>query len=171
MRIEPPPSLPCAIDTMPAATPAALPPDEPPGVREVSHGLRAGPKRSGSLTGRIPISGRLVLPTTIAPAARSLRTVALSSDGTQSPIARMPIVVRTLGQRRQVLHQQRHARQRPVVPRAHGVSPSEGALVAARHHGVQVGVEPVDRGPATPPRARAPTPRRSGPSPPARSRT
>src|SRR6185312_693119 len=67
MRIEPPPSLPCAIDTMPAATPAALPPDEPPGVREVSHGLRAGPKRAGSLTGRIPSSGRLVLPTTIAP--------------------------------------------------------------------------------------------------------
>ena len=95
MRIEPPPSLPCAIATMPAATPAALPPEEPPGVREVSQGLRAGPKRSGSLTGRMPISGRLVLPTTIAPAARRRRTVALSSSGIQSASARIPIVVRT----------------------------------------------------------------------------
>src|SRR5215213_9266992 len=51
MRIEPPPSLPCASDTMPAATAAPLPPDDPPGVRLVSHGLRVGPKRSGSVTG------------------------------------------------------------------------------------------------------------------------
>ena len=43
MRSEPPPSLPCAIGTMPDATAAAAPPDEPPGVRDVSHGLRAGP--------------------------------------------------------------------------------------------------------------------------------
>ena len=33
MRIEPPPSLPCATGTMPAATAAAEPPEEPPGVR------------------------------------------------------------------------------------------------------------------------------------------
>ena len=31
MRIEPPPSLPWASGTMPAATAAAAPPDEPPG--------------------------------------------------------------------------------------------------------------------------------------------
>lgn len=43
MRIEPPPSLPWAPGTMPAATAAPEPPDEPPGVREVSHGLRVGP--------------------------------------------------------------------------------------------------------------------------------
>ncbi len=94
MRIEPPPSLPCASETMPDATAAPLPPDDPPGVRDVSHGLRVGPKRSGSVTGRIPSSGVLVLPTMIAPAARSFRTVALSCDGTQSPIASMPWVVR-----------------------------------------------------------------------------
>ena len=40
MRIEPSPSLPCAIGTSPAATAAAAPPDEPPGVRSVRHGLR-----------------------------------------------------------------------------------------------------------------------------------
>lgn len=33
MRIDPPPSLPCAIGTMPAATAAAAPPLEPPGLR------------------------------------------------------------------------------------------------------------------------------------------
>src|SRR4051812_39204919 len=94
MRIEPPPSLPWASDTIPDATAAPLPPDEPPGVRDVSYGLRVGPKRSGSVTGGMPISGVFVLPTTIAPAARSLRTVALSSGGTHSPIASMPFVVR-----------------------------------------------------------------------------
>ena len=57
IRSEPPPSLPCAIGTIPAATAAAEPPDEPPGVRSRSHGLRVGPPRRGSVTGRIPHSG------------------------------------------------------------------------------------------------------------------
>ena len=43
MRIDPPPSLAWANGTMPAATAAADPPLEPPGVRDVSHGLRVGP--------------------------------------------------------------------------------------------------------------------------------
>ena len=43
MRMEPPPSLAAAHGTIPAATAAADPPDEPPGVRSRSHGLRAGP--------------------------------------------------------------------------------------------------------------------------------
>ena len=43
MRIEPPPSLAWAIGTMPDATAAAEPPEEPPVVRAVSHGLRAAP--------------------------------------------------------------------------------------------------------------------------------
>ena len=94
MRIEPPPSLACAIGTMPEATAPALPPDEPPVVREGSQGLRAGPKRSGSVTGKMPSSGVLVLPTMIAPASRRRRTSVLSSSGTQSPIAFMPIAQR-----------------------------------------------------------------------------
>ena len=81
MRSEPPPSLPCASGTMPAATAAALPPDEPPGVRVVSHGLRVGPKRRPSVTGRIPYSGIVVVPTTTAPAARSRRTTLWSCVG------------------------------------------------------------------------------------------
>jgi hypothetical protein len=43
IRIEPIPSLPCASGTMPAATAAAEPPDEPPGVRSRFHGLRVTP--------------------------------------------------------------------------------------------------------------------------------
>ena len=43
MRTEPPPSLPCAAGTMPAATAAPAPPEEPPGVRSGSQGLRVGP--------------------------------------------------------------------------------------------------------------------------------
>src|SRR5438477_10820980 len=44
IRIEPPPSLACATATMPAATAAADPPDEPPVECAVFHGLRAGGK-------------------------------------------------------------------------------------------------------------------------------
>ena len=43
MRIEPPASLPCAIGTSPAATAAALPPEDPPVISAGSCGLRAGP--------------------------------------------------------------------------------------------------------------------------------
>jgi hypothetical protein len=74
MRIEPPPSLPCAIGTMPAATAAPEPPDEPPGVRSRSQGLRVGPNRRGSVTGMIPSSGELVLPTITKPASLIRRT-------------------------------------------------------------------------------------------------
>ena len=74
MRIEPPPSFPCAIGSIPPATAAAAPPDEPPGVREVSHGLRVGPVCRGSVVGRIPNSGMLVTPTITKPASRSRRT-------------------------------------------------------------------------------------------------
>ncbi len=40
MRTEPAPSDPMAAGTMPAATAAALPPDDPPGVWSRPHGLR-----------------------------------------------------------------------------------------------------------------------------------
>src|SRR3954468_23582756 len=67
MRIEPPPSLACAAGTMPAATAEDAPPDEPPGVRPRSHGLRAAPSRSLSVTGHRPNSGVLVLPKISSP--------------------------------------------------------------------------------------------------------
>ncbi|BBE21189.1 hypothetical protein MN0502_00720 [Arthrobacter sp. MN05-02] len=40
--MEPPPSVPGANGIIPAATAAALPPDEPAGLRRRSRGLRAG---------------------------------------------------------------------------------------------------------------------------------
>ncbi len=49
MRIQPEMSLPWAAGTIPAATAAADPPDEPPGVRLRSHGFRVGPYSSGSV--------------------------------------------------------------------------------------------------------------------------
>src|SRR5690606_12357343 len=68
MRIEPPPSLPCATGTMPAATAAAAPPLDPPAERDKSHGVRAGGAMSGSVYGGNPNSGVLVLPIISVPA-------------------------------------------------------------------------------------------------------
>ena len=71
MRMDPAPSLAEAAPTRPAATAAAEPPLEPPGVRPVSHGLRVSPVASLSVNPQIASSGRLVTPNTIAPASRS----------------------------------------------------------------------------------------------------
>src|ERR1700736_890166 len=69
MRIDPPPSDPVANGTMPEAMAAALPPDDPPGERARSHGLRVDPKSGDSVSAFHPSSGVLVLPTTTHPAA------------------------------------------------------------------------------------------------------
>ena len=69
MRVEPPPSLACAIGTMPEATAVAEPPDEPPLMRSRSHGLRVAPKRFVCVQGRMPHSGSVVVPTITKPAA------------------------------------------------------------------------------------------------------
>ena len=70
---------------MPAATAAADPPLEPPGVRSSAHGLAVGPNRRDSVVGRIPFSGRVVLPTITNPASRSRRTRNASPPATKSP--------------------------------------------------------------------------------------
>ena len=49
IRIDPPPSEPCAIGTSPAETADADPPLEPPAISEVSHGVTAGGAPSGSV--------------------------------------------------------------------------------------------------------------------------
>ncbi len=49
IRIDPPPSEPCATGTRPAATAAAAPPLEPPAMRSVSQGVTAGGWPSGSV--------------------------------------------------------------------------------------------------------------------------
>src|SRR5699024_12206442 len=69
IRIDPPPSDPCAIGTIPAATAAPAPPEEPPGDRVGSHGFTGGGAISVSVYGGRPSSGVAVLPTMIAPAS------------------------------------------------------------------------------------------------------
>ena len=49
IRIEPPPSEPCATGTSPADTADAAPPLDPPAIRVVSHGVTAGGAPSGSV--------------------------------------------------------------------------------------------------------------------------
>ncbi len=93
MRMEPPRSLASASATIPPATAAALPPDDPPAVSSGCSGLRVIPKRAFSVTGRRPSSGVFVLPTMIAPASRSRRTWAESWSAIQSPKASLPSLV------------------------------------------------------------------------------
>ena len=95
LRIEPPPSLPCAIGQRPAAVAAAAPPLDPPGVRAVSHGLRHAPFSSDSVIPIVPSSGVFVLPRTTKPASRMRRTTAASNAGTFCAIAFVEYVVRS----------------------------------------------------------------------------
>src|SRR6478736_7358818 len=68
MRTEPPPSVPSENGVMPAATDAAAPALEPPGVLFKFHGLRVMPVSGLSPTPLQPNSLVVVLPITIAPA-------------------------------------------------------------------------------------------------------
>src|SRR5580704_11751083 len=79
IRIEPPPSPPVAIGTMPPATADAEPPLDPPGVTAGSHGLRVTPQAGLAVKHTDPNSGTAVLPTGTAPAARSRATSTASS--------------------------------------------------------------------------------------------
>ena len=67
-RIEPPVSVPVAAGNSRAATAAAEPPDEPPGTRLMSHGLRAVPNAEFSLPDPIANSSQLSLPSVTMPA-------------------------------------------------------------------------------------------------------
>jgi hypothetical protein len=58
-----------ASGVMPAASEAAAPPLEPPGVRCKSQGFRVGPKALFSVLEPIANSSMLVLPSTIKPAS------------------------------------------------------------------------------------------------------
>ncbi len=95
IRIEPPPSLACATGKMPAATAAAAPPLEPPGVTSRFQGLRVGPNSFGSVNGVMPNSGVLVLPKMTAPARRKRSTSVESRAGLKSARNRLPAVCGT----------------------------------------------------------------------------
>ena len=72
-RIEPPVSVPSASGASNAATAAEEPPDEPPGTRLRSQGLRDGPKAEFSVEEPIANSSMLVLPRMTIPASLSRR--------------------------------------------------------------------------------------------------
>ena len=73
-RIEPPVSVPIDHGARPAATAAALPPDDPPGTLLRSHGLSVGPNAQCSVDEPIANSSWLVLPSSGAPAVARLCT-------------------------------------------------------------------------------------------------
>ncbi len=81
-RTEPPVSVPSARSASPAATAAAEPPEEPPGTRETSRGLRVGPKPEFSVVVPMPNSSMLVLPLISPPAAFTSATAWASYGGT-----------------------------------------------------------------------------------------
>ena len=116
MRIEPPPSAAEAIGTSPAATAAALPPLEPPGLRCGFQGLRVTPQVADSVKPQIASSGSSVLPTMIAPASRSRRTISQSAAGR---LGEGVGAVRghLAGEVDFVLDRDRHPEQRPLLAR------------------------------------------------------
>lgn len=65
-RIDPPVSEPIERGARSALTATAEPPDDPPGTRSGSHGLRTAPKALFSLVVPIANSSRLVLPMIMA---------------------------------------------------------------------------------------------------------
>src|SRR4051812_38660981 len=93
MRIEPPPSPPVANGTTPAATSAAEPPLDPPGVRETSHGLRVMPVSGPCVIPFQPNSGVVVLQKNTAPASRRRATPGVSSALGEDAVACEPIRV------------------------------------------------------------------------------
>src|SRR3954453_3253021 len=93
-------SVPISKLVSPAATAAAAPPEDLPGVQARSQGLLVVPK-SALKDWRSPDQrGRLVLPNTMAPARRNDATTGASTVGTCSassvapPVERRPAVAR-----------------------------------------------------------------------------
>src|SRR5262249_52710742 len=80
IRIDPPPSLPCARHPSPAASALPAPPLEPPAVCSRFHGLRAGGHNPPSVLGRAPHSGVVGFPRRMPPVLR-IRTTISSSTG------------------------------------------------------------------------------------------
>ena len=99
MRMDPPPSLPVAKGHKYAATAAAAPPLDPPGVRSVFQGLHPVIPKLFSHVPTMPNSGTLVLPKMMPPAARTRSTTAESRSGirslntTEPEVVRIPLVI------------------------------------------------------------------------------
>src|SRR5215212_7743925 len=87
-------STPSSTELIPAATAAAPPPVDPPGVRSRSHGLFVRPNRGLFVCASLEPGGRLVLPSKTAPAARIRATTGASRSGMRSTKSGNPPVVR-----------------------------------------------------------------------------
>ena len=113
-------------------------------MRSVSQGLRVGPKRRGSVTGRMPNSGRLVLPTMTKPASRSRRTTNASWAGTKSPNASEPSVYGMPATGAVSLIAIGTPAKGRSSPAPDGVGGGEGAVGVDVHERVEVAVEGLD---------------------------
>ena len=93
MRIDPPPSLACAIGTTPAATNAPEPDEDAPAVWSGFHGLRTGPIRGCSADALKPNSDICVLPSGTRPVDRKTRANAPSARIGRGSHASVPCIV------------------------------------------------------------------------------
>ncbi len=84
IRMDPPVSVPRAMGTTPAASAAADPPLDPPVIRVGSQGFAVGPHAETRFVAPAASSCMLVLPTTMAPAARIRRTSSASASAHRS---------------------------------------------------------------------------------------
>src|SRR5246127_490733 len=91
--IDPPWPPPRASSPSPAATSAALPLDDPPVSRVVSHGLRTGPEAEVKLDPDAHRSSHTVLAEIVAPAASNRSTTVASRLGTKPSTARDPFII------------------------------------------------------------------------------
>src|SRR6185295_16577101 len=98
MRIEPPPSVPSVSGPMPAATAAAPPPEDPPGVFAGFHGFRVMPVSGLSVTPFQPNSGVVVFPSSTAPLSRKRATAGAAS--VHGPAGSTTFEPRSVGQPR-----------------------------------------------------------------------
>ena len=76
-------------------TSAALPDDEPPALRVVSHGLRTGHGLEVKLAPEKQRSSHIDLPVTVAPAASRRVTAVASRRGTKPSTVAEPLVIGT----------------------------------------------------------------------------
>ena len=94
-RMLPPKSFPVPNHIWPAARAAAVPPEEPPGVKRVFHGLRVTPNTSLYVLPPAANSGMFDFPMTSAPHASRRCTTMSDSGDTRSAKIVEPIVQRT----------------------------------------------------------------------------
>ena len=82
--MDPPMSVPIATVVMPAATAAALPPLDPPGVMPSRQGFCVAGKSVLTVPTEAASSGRFVLPRIATPAARARATGTVSSTASRA---------------------------------------------------------------------------------------